>query len=148
MARAWVEDMWFTRTADGVRTRTDRHGRGLQWRVRWYDDRRRMRARSFRTKRDAEAWQATIEHEIRDGTYRDRTLGQVSFGEVAEEWLRQNAGDPTWPAVYLALRQTDRDFPADLAALAGRWAGQNPDDPRARRILQPDDLGWGEDRVE
>lgn len=87
MARAWVEDMWFTRTPDGTKSRTDRHGRGLQWRVRWYDDRRRMRARSFRTKRDAEAWQATIEHEIRDGTYRDRTLGQVSFAEVAEEWL-------------------------------------------------------------
>jgi hypothetical protein len=56
--------------------------------VRWYDDRRRMRAKSFRTKRDAEAWQATIEHEIRDGTYRDRTLGQVSFAEVAEEGSR------------------------------------------------------------
>ena len=46
-----------------------------------------MRARSFRTKREAEAWQATVEHELREGTYRDRSLGQVSFGEVAEEWL-------------------------------------------------------------
>jgi hypothetical protein len=46
-----------------------------------------MRARSFRTKREAETWQASVEHEIRAGTYRDRTVGQVSFGVVAEEWL-------------------------------------------------------------
>jgi hypothetical protein len=46
-----------------------------------------MRARSFPTKREAETWQASVEHEIRAGTYRDRTVGQVSFGVVAEEWL-------------------------------------------------------------
>ena len=87
MARAWVGDVWYAKDADGRKIRTDRHGRGLQWRVRWYDEQRRMRARSFRTKREAEAWQATVEHELREGTYRDRSLGQVSFGEVAEEWL-------------------------------------------------------------
>lgn len=87
MARAWVEDMWFSRDPAGQRVRTQRHGRGLQWRVRWYDDHRRMRARSFRTKREAEQWQTTVDHELREGVYRDRALGQTTFADVAEEWL-------------------------------------------------------------
>lgn len=87
MPRAWVEDIWFSRDADGHKVPTVRHARGFQWRVRWYDDQRKMRARSFRTKREAEAWQATIEHELRDGSYRDRSLGQSRFEDVAEEWL-------------------------------------------------------------
>jgi integrase len=87
MARAWVEDTWYARDAGGAKIRTPRHGRGLQWRVRWYDDRRTMRSRSFRTKRDAEAWQASVEHDLRDGSYRDPKLGQVTVGFVAEEWL-------------------------------------------------------------
>lgn len=87
MARAWIQDLWYTREQDGRKIRTKLHGSGMQWRVRWYDDHRRMRARSFRTKREAEAWQASVEHELREGTYRDRSLGQVSFAEVAEEWL-------------------------------------------------------------
>jgi hypothetical protein len=46
-----------------------------------------MRARSSRTKREAEAWQATVEHELREGTYRDRSVGEVKFAEIAEEWI-------------------------------------------------------------
>ena len=87
MARAWVEDMWHARGPNGGKVRTSRYGTGTQWRVRWYDDRRRMRAKSFRTKREAEAWQATVENELREGSYRDRRLGEVSFEAVAEEWL-------------------------------------------------------------
>lgn len=89
MAKAWIEDLWYTDQLgpDGRRIPSQRHGRGRQWRVRWYDHHRVPKSKSFRTKRDAEAWQATIDHELRDGTYRDRTLGQTSFATVAEEWL-------------------------------------------------------------
>ena len=87
MARAWIEDLWFSRDSNGAKTPTRRHGRGLQWRVRWFDDRRQIRAKAFRTKREAEAWQATVENELRGGTYRDRTLGEATFAEVAREWL-------------------------------------------------------------
>jgi integrase len=89
MARVWVEDLWFSdkRDVDGKRTRTRRHGQGSQWRVRWYDLRRRPKAKSFATKRDAEAWQAKIEQELRGGTYTDRALGRAEFGLVAAEWL-------------------------------------------------------------
>lgn len=89
MARAWVEDLWFSDRRDtaGRKIPTKRNGRGLQWRARWYDDHRRLRSKGFRTKRDAEAWVAAVEHELREGIYRDRSLGQTSFAEVAEEWL-------------------------------------------------------------
>lgn len=65
--------MRFTRGAEGSKVSTQRHGRSTEWRVRWYDDPRKMRAK--------------IEHELREGSYRDRRIGQTSFGEVAEEWL-------------------------------------------------------------
>lgn len=108
MARSWVEDMWFVRGADGEKSRTKRHGRGLQWRVRWYDERRRAKARSFRTKREAEEWQATVEHELREGTYRDRSLGQTTFAVVADEWLATRT-DITPSSRYKYRRTLDRD---------------------------------------
>ncbi len=89
MAKAWIEDLWYSndRGPGGKRAPTKLHGKGSQWRVRWYDHKRTPRSKSFRTKREAEAWQATIEHELRDGTYRDRTLGRDTFAAVAAEWL-------------------------------------------------------------
>ena len=55
--------------------------------MRWYDDRRQQRTKSFATKRQAEAFRSSVEHELRTGTYVDRALGGVAFSEVAREWL-------------------------------------------------------------
>jgi Phage integrase, N-terminal SAM-like domain len=97
------------RDTDGAKIRTSRHGRGLQWRVRWYDDHRTMRSRSFRTKREAEDWQASVEHDLREGTYRDRRLGQATLAEVAEEWLPTRTDlRPSSRASYRAT--LDRDI--------------------------------------
>lgn len=64
--------------------RTTEFGKGMRWRVTWYADRERRR-RSFASRKDAEAFAASLEDDIRSGRYVDprdleRTIG--SAGEA------------------------------------------------------------------
>jgi predicted enzyme related to lactoylglutathione lyase len=93
--------MWWVRDERGRKTATARRGRAMPRRVRWHDDHRRIRARSFAIEREAEAWQASVEHELRDGTCRDRTLGNATFSEVVEEWLATRTDVKPPPSICL-----------------------------------------------
>lgn len=61
---------------------------GKRYRVRYRTpDRRQTDKRGFKTKRDAEAFAATVEVEKLTGSYVSPSAGRITFGEVAEQWI-------------------------------------------------------------
>ncbi len=69
----------------------------VSWLARWYDPqasnpvRKVVRSKSFRTKRDAEAYQARMVLRIRQGTYVDPTLGKVTLAQWWERFLETSS---------------------------------------------------------
>lgn len=64
--------------------RVRRHGKS--WQARWYDARTpKVRAKSFRTKREAERYATRMEAAIHAGDYVDPSLGKVT---LATWWTR------------------------------------------------------------
>ena len=60
---------------------------GQRCRVRYRTpDRRQTDKRGFRTKRDAEAFAATVEVEKLTGTFVPYRAGRTTLGEAAEQW--------------------------------------------------------------
>ncbi len=67
-----------------IRKRENRPGR--PWEVTWREpETKRLRRKSFATKRDAESFRDTVSTEIRQGTYIDRR--PVPFKTFATDWL-------------------------------------------------------------
>ncbi|WAL46559.1 phage integrase central domain-containing protein [Rhodococcus pyridinivorans] len=61
---------------------------GRRYRVRYRTpDRRQTDKRGFKTKRDAEAFAATVEVQKLTGSYVPPSAGRVTFGEIAEQWM-------------------------------------------------------------
>jgi integrase len=63
---------------------------GVRYDVHLRDANGRMYQRTFRTKREAEAYQAQERTDRARGTWVDPRGGSTPFGEVAAEWLRSN----------------------------------------------------------
>jgi integrase len=114
--RVNIEDRWLRKSAtaaarralasarDPMRARvpeamrTTEFGKGMRWRVTWYADRERRR-RSFASRKDAEAFAASLEDDIRSGRYVDprdleRTIG--SAGEAGFALLVPVVKPATW----------------------------------------------------
>ncbi|GAB7047578.1 tyrosine-type recombinase/integrase [Catenuloplanes indicus] len=96
---AHIEDRWFN-TIDGPdgkpkRVKSNRHGVGLRYRVRYIGPNGREASKSFpdRAKKDAEAFLVTIESDKLRGSYIDPKAGQIKFQDYAEDWLRTRAMD-------------------------------------------------------
>ena len=94
-----VEDRWF-KTIEGpdgknVKVKTERYGLGLRYRVRYIAPDGYERSKSFpdRTKREADAFLAEKETDMRRGTYVDPNAGRMPFDEFAETWLRTHRFD-------------------------------------------------------
>jgi len=63
---------------------------GRPWEVTWREpDTKRLRRKSFATKRDAVAFRDTVSTEIRHGTYVDRR--PIPFKTFATDWLARTA---------------------------------------------------------
>ena len=61
---------------------------GRRWRVRYRrPDRRQTDKRGFKTKRDAQAFAATIETSKLRGAYVSPSDGRITVGELGEAWL-------------------------------------------------------------
>ncbi|MFC4150594.1 tyrosine-type recombinase/integrase [Micromonospora mangrovi] len=94
-----IEDRWYrTVTAPDGRTKrekTDRHGIGKRYRVRYIGPDGRERSQSFpdRGKRDAEAFLVSVESDKLRGAYVDPAAGRITFAEYAESWLRTRSFD-------------------------------------------------------
>jgi len=79
------------------------------WTVRYWAD-GRQRERSFRTRREAESFKVETEHKINEGTYVDPRDSKISFGEYAEQWIKNRDMAPGSKRTYLsALRQPALD---------------------------------------
>ncbi|WP_137725735.1 tyrosine-type recombinase/integrase [Prescottella subtropica] len=76
---------------------------GKRYRVRYRTpDRRQTDKRGFRTKRDADAFAATVEVEKLTGSYVAPALGRVTVSELAPDWLQRKESDVA-PSNYRTL---------------------------------------------
>lgn len=95
-----VQDRWFKRTRDPdtgelTRVRTELHGKGDRYRVRYVAPDGVERSRSFpdRQKKAADECLIAVESDKREGRYVDARAGKVTFGEYAESWLKGQSED-------------------------------------------------------
>lgn len=79
-----VTDRWHL--ADG-KTRSADYGRGKRWLVRYRDPQGQQRAKSFRTRAEADAHDLNVRGAVVDSTYVDPKAGKVTFGQYADQWL-------------------------------------------------------------
>jgi integrase len=72
--------------------RTSMYGRGKRWRLNWYetggDGTKKLRAKNFELKTDAEAEKAALEDDLRSNRYISPTDERRTFRTVAELWIR------------------------------------------------------------
>lgn len=112
MARAWIRDLWIkdaTITVNGEKIRieppaaqrrnlktledkfkTSRFNTGARWAVEWFDDTTgisKKRTKSFKSKADAEAFQAELEDDQRSGRYIDPAHAETRFSDAAAKWI-------------------------------------------------------------
>lgn len=76
------------------------------WRARYKAPDGRERSKSFKRRLDAERW---LRHELADqdrGRWVDPRLGQVTFAEWSDTWLRGKTVEPTTRAGYESLLRT------------------------------------------
>lgn len=78
-------------------------GAGKRYMVRFRTPgRTQSKKRGFRTKREAEAFAATVEVEKMRGEYVPPSLGRITVGELAPDWLARKQVD-TKPSTYRAI---------------------------------------------
>ncbi|OQO92445.1 site-specific integrase [Saccharomonospora piscinae] len=80
-----------------VMERTELHGRGMRYRVRYLDPDGTERARTFpdKQKKRAEDFLIEVESDKREGKYVDPRAGRVSFRSVASRWVQAQTFDYT-----------------------------------------------------
>ncbi|SKY52228.1 phage integrase family protein [Mycobacteroides abscessus subsp. massiliense] len=66
---------------------TGRHGQGQRWQARWVAD-GAERSKSFSKKTDADRHLRGVVADVETGTYADPQRSAVTFGTVAESWLK------------------------------------------------------------
>lgn len=85
--------------------------------------------RGFRTKRDAEAFAATVEVEKLTGAYVAPALGRITVGELAPEWLARKESDVA-PSNYRTLETAWR------VHVMPRWGAVRVADVELARVEQ------------
>ncbi|MDF7641465.1 tyrosine-type recombinase/integrase [Bifidobacterium sp. ESL0784] len=114
MARVFIDDRWLKTADDGTtatpaakrslanardpykarvpeKWRSSLYGTGKRWRARWYllrpDGTKIQKSKAFEKLSDAEAYEAGMEDDVRQGRYHDPHQESRIFSEVAEQWL-------------------------------------------------------------
>jgi integrase len=108
---AHVEDRWF-RVVKGedqkpVRVKTELHGKGLRYRVRYYNADGKERSKSFpdRQKKAADDYLTEVESQRLRGAFVDPAAGRLGFPRYALEWLdRQTFDEATREVTERRLR--------------------------------------------
>ena len=72
----------------GTLVTTGRHGQGKRWQARWVDSGGNERSKSFDRKADAQRHIAEVTTSLTTGTYADPRRSGVTFGTVAETWIK------------------------------------------------------------
>ncbi|APU12429.1 MULTISPECIES: tyrosine-type recombinase/integrase [Actinoalloteichus] len=118
-----IQDRWWAEIPDpdlpgkNQRVKTDLHGRGLRYRVRYFDPAGTERSKSFpdRQKRLAEQFLISVENDKKQGTYLEPDAGKILFRDYAEEWLAgQSFKSTTRVNVPSRLRSQVYPFLGDL----------------------------------
>jgi hypothetical protein len=105
-----IQDRWYRPAKDDktgqpllntrgkpVLEKTELHGGGLRYKVRYLDPKGQERSRSFpdRQKKRAEDFLIETESDKREGKYVDPRAGRVSFRTIAERWVNAQTFDYT-----------------------------------------------------
>ncbi|KOS54508.1 tyrosine-type recombinase/integrase [Rhodococcus rhodochrous] len=92
-------------------------------------DRTQSKKRGFKTKRDAEAFAATVEVEKMRGEYVPPSLGRITVAELAPEWLKRKQADVA-PSNYRTLDSAWRTH------VQPRWGSVRIADVELARVEQ------------
>lgn len=103
-----IEDLWVRKD----RTRRPEYGKGLRWRVVWYEpDGRRLR-KSFSTKDAASEHMKQVSAELTTGTYHSRSSGTSTVAEYAEIWLKDQVNQRASSVANIRRRLDNSIIPA------------------------------------
>lgn len=85
----WWKDVGKDDRGRPIREKTELHGTGMRYRVRYLDPNGRERSQSFpdRQKSAADAFLHEVETDKNKGSYLDPTAGRITFRRFAETWL-------------------------------------------------------------
>ena len=85
----WWKDVGKDDRGRPIREKTELHGNGMRYRVRYLDPNGRERSQSFpdRQKSAAEAFLHEVETDKNKSSYLDPTAGRITFRRFAETWL-------------------------------------------------------------
>ncbi|MFE1204115.1 tyrosine-type recombinase/integrase [Streptomyces sp. NPDC058762] len=95
-----IQDRWFKTVTDAdgktVRVKTERHGKGMRYRARYFTPDGDRKGKSFPDgqKRLAEQWLSSITADVARGDFIDPNATRTTFREYAEKWLASQSGDP------------------------------------------------------
>ena len=92
---ASVNDRWWVKQLDGSKRKSDRHGTGMRWQVRYRNPEGQSRNKSFIRQVDAEKFASSIEYELNRGSYFDPKLGQIKFKDLADQWFANRTVNPS-----------------------------------------------------
>lgn len=119
---------------------TGRHGQGKRWLVRWVDAQRKELSKSFDRKADAQRHMTGVTTALATGTYADPQRSAVTFGTVAETWIKGKESAQRAPKTiggYRSLLETLilpkwEDVPLQDIDHSGmqdwiNWLGSSPD---------------------
>jgi integrase len=124
----------------GTLVTTARHGQGKRWLARWVDDGGSERSKAFDRKANAQQYVTGVTTALTTGTYADPQRSAVTFGTVAETWIKAKEAAQRAPktvAGYRSLLETMilpkwedvklRDI--DHAGMQGwvTWLGSHPE---------------------
>jgi len=102
-----IEDRWYrdkigpdgklvlNARGKSVQERTELYGKGLRYRVRYYNDEGRERSKSFPDKKlgKAEDFLVSVQHDVLSGVFVDQKAGQETFRTYAMKWLKGQSQD-------------------------------------------------------
>ncbi|MGC7098957.1 tyrosine-type recombinase/integrase [Amycolatopsis lurida] len=102
-----VQDRWYRHkkdvdgklmyTANGrpVREKTELYGKGLRYKVHYYDADGKERSKSYpdKAKNKAEDFLTKMQHDVLSGDFIDPNAGDVKFHEYAKEWAKGQSAD-------------------------------------------------------
>jgi integrase len=100
---ATVTDLWFTDEPDPgdskktIKVKTDKHGSGMRYKVRWNKPGGGQGSKSFadKRKREADAFAVEVENDLNQRNYIDPHIGKTAFKKVAADWIKGTSADPS-----------------------------------------------------
>src|SRR5689334_2492729 len=74
------------------------------WVVDYFDQHGKRRLKTFETKKAADAWRVTAQHEVRQGIHTPASVS-LTIGEAGDLWLVQAETDGLEPSTLMQYRQ-------------------------------------------